>query len=137
MEVGQRIIKQESTGNDLVASGRITFPPTLLPPRRGDELFVARAANVLSMLPLLGKKRNEKDRADAQKEGNLLAQISCMEPPLEQQRTMNPNTFPLLSSFGKRENEWKEKGKLKILQIHPNSHPNELLSSNIDADLTV
>ena len=28
----QRIIKQESAKNDLLAAGGITFPPTLLPP---------------------------------------------------------------------------------------------------------
>lgn len=88
MEAGQRIIKQESTENDLVASGRITFPPTLLLPRSGDEFFVARAANVLSASPLLGKKKNENEKTSTQKEGNLLAQICCTEPPLEQQREL-------------------------------------------------
>ena len=62
MEAGQRIIKQKSTGNDLVASGRITFPPT-----HCCHLEAAMSSSWLVAEPLLGKKRNEDERMKLKK----------------------------------------------------------------------
>jgi len=68
-------------GNDLVASGRITFPPALLPPRSSDELFVACAGMVLSVLPFLGRERSEADKRIELDGGKFV--IPCAESPFE------------------------------------------------------
>lgn len=88
--------------------------------------------NVLSASPLL-KRRGTKIKGSSwcSKGGKFVG--SYAEPPLEQKGELSH--FSLL--LGRERISAERKRKPKILQTYSDSHPNELLSSNIDADLTV
>lgn len=122
MEAGRRIIKQESARNDLVASGRITFPPT--------HCYHLGAAMLLSRT----EARREKDRAGGAEGGKFVGAIRTGEPALaaEQGNCMGPSISLPPEHGGKlSRREKRRRRKRKPYSPHPRSfHPQTIMLMN-------